>query len=79
MFPYLSVLLCVFFLEKNTALPLGVLLLDRNGNSLHSKKIRSVRMNGKLAGMSEKSDFEVFVKTPLPPIFFFSHGNEFLK
>ena len=34
------------------------------------KKFRSVRMSGKLAKMSEKSDFEIFV--PIPLCFLFS-------
>ena len=40
------------------------------GNSSNSKKFRSVRMSGKLAKMSEKSDFEIFV--PIPLCFLFS-------
>lgn len=66
MFQHLSILQCIFFLEKDIMLPFAVCGWRAGiGNSSNSKKFRSVRMSGKLAKMSEKSDFEIFVPTPL--------------
>lgn len=46
------------------------------GNSSNSKKFRSVRMSGNLAKMSEKSDFEIFVPTPLCFLFSWQCSTE---
>ena len=71
MFQHLSILQCIFFLEKDIMLPFTVCGWRAGiGNSSNSKKFRSVRMSGKLAKMSEKSDFEIFV--PIPLCFLFS-------
>ena len=67
-FQHLAILQCIFFLEKDIMLPFCLLFMGGEGgisNSSNSKKFRSVRMSGKLAKISEKSDFEIYVPTHL--------------